>query len=199
MTVQPLPGAYGNKVDSGNLLSRNEAHVLIAEWITNPKLRLHCYQVATLMESWAQTQQLNQVDVEKWYLAGLLHDADWEKYPDLHCQKILEYLEEQHIDSDILHAIASHSPRYFGVEPVSEMDKMIYAFDELSGLIHAYSLMKGGYEGMEVKGVKKKLKDKTFASGVNREDVHDAVEKSGVELDELTQFIIDHQSKVQAI
>jgi predicted hydrolase (HD superfamily) len=74
------------------------------------------------------------------------------------------------------------------------MDKMLYAFDELSGLIHAYSLMRpGGYDGMDLKGVKKRLKEKSFAANVSRDDIHDACERAGIALDDLVQFIIARQ------
>jgi predicted hydrolase (HD superfamily) len=78
------------------------------------------------------------------------------------------------------------------------MDKMLYAFDELSGLIHAYSLMRPvGYEGMELKGVKKRLKEKSFAANVSREEIQDACHRAGVSLEEIIQFIISHQGNVQ--
>ena len=78
------------------------------------------------------------------------------------------------------------------------MDKMLYAFDELSGLIHAYSLMRpGGYEGMDLKGVKKRLKEKSFAANVSREDINDACERANIALDDLINFIIPHQANVQ--
>lgn len=67
------------------------------------------------------------------------YDADWDQWPDQHCKKIIEELEARQVEPEIIHAIASHGPNYFGVEPESRMDKMLYAFDELSGLIHAYS------------------------------------------------------------
>jgi predicted hydrolase (HD superfamily) len=78
----------------------------------------------------------------KWELAGLLHDADWEKYPDDHCGIIIEELEKRNIDPEVIHCIASHGPGYFGVEPNNTMDKMIYAFDELSGFVHAAALIR---------------------------------------------------------
>ena len=197
MSVQPLGREeFGRIEDTDTILSREEAMNIVTEWIVNEKLRLHCRQVGGLMEAWAKQQKYSELEVEKWYLAGLLHDADWDKYPELHCQKIIELLESKHISPDILHAIASHSPRYFGVTPVSEMDKMIYAFDELSGLVHAYSLMRSGYEGMEVKGVTKKLKDKAFAAGVDRNDVYDACEKSGVTQEVIIRFVIDTQKNI---
>lgn len=94
----------------------------------------------------------------------------------------------------MIKAIASHGPRYFGVDPATEMDKMLYAFDELSGFVHAYSLMRPqGYEGMEIKGVKKRLKDKSFAAQVSREDIADASQRAGITVEELIQFVIDNQ------
>ena len=146
------------------------------------------------MRMYAKTNGYSELDQHRWYLAGLLHDADWEKWPTTHCRKIVEELEFRNIDPEIIHAIASHGPKYFGVEPVTQMDKMLYAFDELSGLTHAYSLMRPeGYAGMEVKGVKKRLKDKTFAAQVSREDILDACERASIQLDDLIKFVIDHQ------
>ena len=127
-------------------------------------------------------------------MAGLLHDADWDQWPDQHCKKIIEELESRSLDPEVIRAIASHGPRHFGVNPETRMDHMLYAFDELSGLIHAYSLMRPeGYSGMEVKGVKKRLKEKSFAANVNREEIYDAIERAGLNLDELIEFIIKHQ------
>jgi len=101
------------------------------------------------------------------------------------------------VDPGVLHAIASHGPDYFGVEPQNEMDKMLFAFDELSGLIHAYSLMRPeGYAGMELKGVKKRLKEKSFAANVSREDIQDACARAGISQDDLVTFIIRHQHEV---
>jgi predicted hydrolase (HD superfamily) len=197
MTVQPLGRQeFGRPEDKDFIIPRDEALQIVIDWIVNEKLRVHCRQVGGLMEAWARSKSYSDLEIEKWYLAGLLHDADWDKYPELHCQKIIELLESKHVSPDILHAIASHSPRYFGVTPVSEMDKMIYAFDELSGLIHAYSLMRGGYDGMEVKGVTKKLKDKAFAAGVDRADVADAQVMCGVPMEEIIQFVISTQKDI---
>lgn len=198
MSVQPLGrDTFGDPKNSGNLPTREEANKLLEDWISNDKLRLHCRQVGGLMYFWArESEKVNEEEAEKWYIAGLLHDADWEKYPELHCQKIIEHLEEENTDPDVLHAIASHSPRYFGVIPVTPMDKMIYAFDELSGLVHAYSLMRGNYDGMDVRGVKKKLKDKHFAAGVDRNDVTEAAEQCGHPLDDIVEFVVTHQASI---
>ena len=106
-------------------------------------------------------------------------------------------LEQRNIDLEIIHAIASHGPHYFGVNPETKMDKMLYAFDELSGLIHAYSLMRpGGYGGMELKGVKKRLKEKSFAANVSREEIQEACDIACLGIDEVIQFILLHQAKV---
>ena len=90
--------------------------------------------------------------------------------------------------------MAGHGPNHFGVEPETRMDKMLYAFDELSGLIHAYSLMRPeGYAGMELKGVKKRLKEKSFAANVNRDEIMDALNRAGIDLETLVPFIIEKQ------
>lgn len=190
---------FGNTENSGNILSKEEANELLNEWVPNERLRLHMLQVAHLMKSWAdEKEHLEEKNQWRWEMAGLLHDADWDQWPDLHCQKIIEELESRNIDPEIIHAIASHGPNHFGVEPETKIDKMLYAFDELSGLIHAYSLMRpGGYDGMELKGVKKRLKEKSFAANVSREEIQDACNGAGVPLEEMIQFIISHQGNVQ--
>ena len=171
---------------------------LFNEWVLNPKLQLHMKQVAHLMKSWAaEKENLSEKDEWKWEMTGLLHDADWDQWPELHCKKIIEELENRNIDPEVLHAIASHGPVHFGVEPETKIDQMLYAFDEISGLIHAYSLMRPeGYAGMELKGVKKRLKEKSFAANVSREDIQDACNRANLGLDELIEFIIQHQATV---
>lgn len=190
---------FGDEKNAGNLLSDEEATNLLTDWVPNDRLRLHMKQVGEVMKQWAlQKENADELNARKWYQAGLLHDADWEKYPDDHCRIIIEKLEELQIDPEVIHAIASHGPKYFGVEPDNKMDKMIYAFDELSGFIHAASLMRPtGYEGMEVKSVLKKLKDKAFAANVKREDIQDAIARiEPVTLEEVIGFIIQNQKNV---
>jgi len=180
-----------------------EAHQLLNEWVPNERLRLHMKQVAAVMKAWALEKENLPAGQEgaqialKWELAGLLHDADWEKYPDDHCRIIIEELERRSIDPDVIHCIASHGPGYFGVEPENKMDKMIYAIDELSGFIHAAALIRPtNYEGLEVKSVLKRLKTPSFAAQVSREDITDAVSRIDTTLEDLIQFIIDHQKDV---
>jgi predicted hydrolase (HD superfamily) len=186
---------FGNAANKGNVFSKEEANQLLNDWVKNGKLKLHMKQVAHLMKSWAaEKEQLNEADQWRWEMAGLLHDADWDQWPETHCKKIIEELESRNIDPEIIRAVASHGPNHFGVEPETKIDKMLYAFDELSGLIHAYSLMRPtGYQGMELKGVKKRLKEKYFAANVSREEIQDASDRAGVPLEEIIQFIIDHQ------
>ena len=190
---------FGDPKNAGNLMSIEEAHALLQEWVPNDRLRLHMIQVAAIMKAWAlEKEGADEKTALKWELAGLLHDADWEKFPNDHCRVIIEELEKREQDPEIIRCIASHGPRYFGVEPESTMDKMIYMFDELSGLIHAYSLMRpDGYEGMDVKGVKKRLKEKSFAANVNRDDITDAASRIDIPLDVIIAFIISVQSKVR--
>jgi predicted hydrolase (HD superfamily) len=189
---------FGDLANRGNLLSLEEAHQLLNEWVPNERLRLHMKQVAAVMKAWAiEKEGADEQTALKWELAGLLHDADWEKHPDDHCRMIIEELERRKIDPDVIRCIASHGPRYFGVEPESKMDKMIYAFDELSGFIHAAALIRPTrYEGMDVKSVMKKLKTPSFAAQVNRDDIADALSRIDSSLEELIGFIIQHQHNV---
>ena len=186
---------FGDPANKGNVLTKEEASQLLNEWVLNDRLKLHMKQVAYLMQRWAaENEQLDDAEVWRWEMAGLLHDADWDQWPDQHCKKIIAELEQRNIDPEIIHAIASHGPKHFGVEPETKMDKMLYAFDELSGLIHAYSLMRPeGYKAMELKGVKKRLKEKSFAANVSREEINDACERAGISLDEVINFIIQDQ------
>jgi len=197
--------SFGNPANTGNLMTIEEAHQLLNDWVPNERLRLHMKQVAAVMRAWAIEKEnlpagqagADTQTAQKWELAGLLHDADWEKYPDDHCRIIIEELERRNIDPDVIHCIASHGPGYFGVEPVNNMDKMIYAIDELSGFVHAAALIRPTrYEGLEVKSVLKRLKTPSFAAQVNREDITNAVSRIDTSLEELIQFIIDHQKEV---
>jgi len=197
--IQPIGRSrFGDPENAGNILSQDEAMNLLNQWVENERLRLHMKQVAAVMKTWALKKENCSVDeANKWWLAGLLHDADWEKFPNDHCRIIVEELEKRQIDPDIIHCIASHGPRHFGVEPETTMDKMIYAFDELSGFIHAAALIRPTrYEGMDVKSVLKKLKTPSFAAQVSREDISDAISRIDIPLEELIDFIIVHQKDI---
>lgn len=185
---------FGDPKNTDHVLTLQEAYSLLNDWVLNDRLKVHMKQVGQLMKAYATSLGLDAASVHKWHLAGLLHDADWDQWPEQHCRKIIEELEARAIDPEIIRAIACHGPRYFGVEPRTPMEKMLYAFDELSGLVHAYSLMRPeGYVGMEVKGVKKRLKDKTFAAQVSREDIDDAAQRAAIAVDDLIAFVIANQ------
>lgn len=198
MSLQLNRTEFGDLKNTGNVLSREAAHELFTSWVKNERLQLHMKQVANLMKCWAAEKEgQDEAGQWRWEMAGLLHDADWDQWPELHCKKIIEELESRQIDPEIIRAIASHGHNHFGVEPRTQMDKMLYAFDELSGLVHAYSLMRPeGYAGMELKGVKKRLKEKSFAAAVNRDEIQDAANRAGLQQDELVQFIIERQGQV---
>jgi predicted hydrolase (HD superfamily) len=189
---------FGNPANNGNVLSETEAVELLTSWVENERLQLHMKQVAAVMKAWASEREgLSEEEAHKWWLAGLLHDADWEKYPNDHCRIIIEELEQRNIDPSIIQCIASHGPGYFGVEPQSTMDKMIYVFDELSGFIHAAALIRPArYEGMDVKSIQKKLKTPSFAAQVSRDDIQDAVSRIDTPLEEIIEFVIQHQKEI---
>ena len=189
---------FGDPANAGKLMDREEAYQLLIDWVTNDRLRLHMKQVAAVMKAWAiEKEGADEETALKWELAGLLHDADWEKYPDDHCRVIIEELERRNLDPEVIHCIASHGPRYFGVEPNNKMDKMIYVFDELSGFIHAAALIRPTrYEGLDFNSISKKLKTPSFASQVNRDDIMDAIARIDNSLEEIVEFIVRHQQHV---
>ena len=189
---------FGDPKNTGKLMPIEEANKLLNDWVENERLRLHMKQVAAVMKAWAiEKENADELTARKWELAGLLHDADWEKYPSDHCRIIIEELERRSIDPEVIHCIASHGPGYFGVEPKNNMDKMIYAFDELSGFIHAAALIRPTrYEGMDTKSVLKKLKTPSFAAQVNRNEINDAISRIDHSLEEIIEFIFTHQKDI---
>lgn len=199
MAVQPLNRtSFGDPANAGKLMDLGQAHQLLNEWVSNERLRLHMKQLAAVMKAWAlEREAADEQTALKWELAGLLHDADWEKHPDDHCRVIIEELEKRNIDAEIIQCIASHGPKHFGVEPVSRMDKMIYVFDELSGFIHAAALIRPTrYEGLDSKSIQKKLKTPSFAAQVSRDDIADAISRIETPMEEIIEFIIVHQKDV---
>lgn len=181
--VQPKKPVMANF----SLPSREESLALMQEHIQNEKLRHHCEMVAQAMEAYAQ--KLGE-DSELWYAAGLLHDVDWEEFPDEHPNKaIAEWLHNY--PQELLDAVAAHAPQRTSKEPETTIEKYLFACDELSGLLHAISLMRpDGFVSMEVKSVKKKLKDKGFAQGVGRDDITKGVELIGSTLEDHIEFLI---------
>lgn len=176
-----------NTQQSITLPPREQADALLHEHIKNDKLAHHCYMVAQAMEAYAK--ELGE-DTELWYQTGLLHDIDWEEYPDEHPNKaIAEWLSNY--PQEMKDAIAAHAPDRTGKHAETVIEQYLFACDELSGLMHAYSLMRPeGFKGMEVKSVKKKLKDKAFAANVSRDDITQGMEMIGKTPEEHIGFLI---------
>jgi putative nucleotidyltransferase with HDIG domain len=166
---------------------RDLAQELLEQHIHNPKLRHHCEMVAKAMAAYAQGLGENE---ELWYQAGLLHDLDWEEYPDEHPNKaIAEWLGDY--PQALKDAVAAHAPDRTGRQPQTSLETHLFACDELSGFMHALSLMRpNGFADMEVKSVTKRLKDKTFAANVSREDITQGAELIGKSLEEHIEFLI---------
>src|SRR4051812_4378226 len=122
MTHQLGQSEFGKPANKGNLLTYEQATHILDEWVKNDRLKVHMKQVGYLMKCWAkEVEMLDEKEQLKWELAGLLHDADWDQWPDEHCKKIIEELENRNIDPELIHAIASHGPAYFGVDPFTKM------------------------------------------------------------------------------
>jgi putative nucleotidyltransferase with HDIG domain len=168
---------------------RNDAVVLLEEWVENDGLRKHMYSVEAAVRHYAR---MRGQDEDLWGLAGLLHDLDWEKYPDQHPLTAVEHLRELGYPEEILQAIMAHRSDFTGVKPESELDRVLVACDELSGLVFATCLVRPtGIDDLKPKSVTKKLKDKGFAAGVSRDEVQHGVELLGLERAEHIQNVID--------
>ncbi len=171
-------------------LSREEAWDLFCEWTESPSLRKHVLSVEAAMRAYAE--RFGE-DADEWGTVGLLHDLDYERYPDLetgHPRKALELLEEMDVHPHWIRAIASHAD-FLDVPRETRMEKTLYAVDELSGFIAACAYVRPeGIHGMTPKSVKKKLKQPSFAAGVNRDEVRRGAEELGVDFDEHVAFVI---------
>ncbi|NLL47558.1 MAG: HDIG domain-containing protein [Firmicutes bacterium] len=165
--------------------TREQAWQMLTEYTKSEALLQHALAVEAVMRHFAS---LVGEDPETWGVIGLLHDLDYELYPDEHCHKTAEILGEKGVDHDYIRAICSHG---YGictdVEPQSTLEKTLYTIDELTGLIHAVCLMRPSKSvlDLEVKSVKKKFKQASFAAGVNREVILKGCAMLGRELDEI--------------
>ncbi|NLT96758.1 MAG: HDIG domain-containing protein [Christensenellaceae bacterium] len=171
--------------------SREQALEILKTHVKADHLIRHALTVEAVMRYFAE---LYGEDVEKWGIIGLLHDIDFEKYPEQHCQKVRELLSPYGFQEEYMRAIESHGYGIVNdVEPMARMEKVLFATDELTGLIAATALMRPSRSilDLEVSSVKKKWKQKGFAAGVDREVVKKGAEMLGIELDEL----IDHTIK----
>jgi len=171
--------------------SREEAFELLKEYNKSDSLIRHALTVESVMLHFAEL--FGEEDKEKWGIVGLVHDLDYEMYPDEHCKKVREILVGRNWPEDYIHAIESHGWKLCSdVEPIERMEKVLYTIDELTGLITAAALMRPSKSilDMEVKSVKKKWKDKRFAAGVNREVIAEGTEMLGMELDKVIEETI---------
>lgn len=169
--------------------SREDALRLLEEWVDNPALRNHMKAVEAAVRAYAR--RFGE-DEERWGLAGLLHDLDWEKYPAEHPLRAVEALRERGYPEEVLHAILAHRRDFTGVEPETPLDRTLLACDELTGLITATALVRpNGIDDLAPKSVKKKMKDPTFAKGVDREEVRAGTELLGIDLDQHIANVID--------
>ena len=176
--------------------TRADAVALLEEWVENDALRKHMYSVEAAVRHYAR---LRGADEEVWGMAGLLHDLDWEKYPDEHPKRAVAHLRDAGYPQEVLDAILAHAPERTGVEPTNELQKVLFACDELSGLVFACCLVRPtGIDDLTPKSVVKKLKDKAFAAGVNRDDVARGIDLIGLDRSEHIQNVIDGMRAVGA-
>jgi putative nucleotidyltransferase with HDIG domain len=175
--------------------TREEALALLKKHNKSDALIKHALAVEAVM---AQFAQKFGEDEEKWRVIGLAHDLDYEKYPEEHCRKVREILEEEGWPEDYIRAIQSHGWKICSdVEPVERMEKVLYTIDELTGLIVATVLLRPSRSILDLtaKSVKKKWKQKGFAAGVNREIIEEGAQLLGMDLTEVIEETIRGMQK----
>lgn len=167
-----------------------KSNELLNRYIQNINLRKHCYAVESCMRFYAKKFGENE---ELWAAAGLLHDLDWEMYPETHPNTSVQILREAGFDDEFVNIVLSHAyPERTDVPRDTLIRKYLFACDEITGFVTAYGYMKpGGLNDVEPKGVLKKMKDKAFARSVNRDDIKKGAEEIGIELSLHIQNVID--------
>lgn len=171
--------------------TREQAWELLNTYTKTDYLLKHAQAVEGVMRYYAR--HLGQEDVEKWGLIGLLHDLDYDMFPDQHCIKVQEILKEANYDDELIRSIVSHGYNLVSdVKPEHIMEKVLYATDELCGLIHAVAIMRPSKSvlDLEPKSVKKKFKTLSFAAGVSRKVIEDGLAMLDWSLDEVIQHTI---------
>jgi predicted hydrolase (HD superfamily) len=170
---------------------RDQAFALLKEYNRNESLIKHAIAVESVMRHFAR---LFNEDEEKWGIIGLIHDLDYEMYPDAHCHKTKEILEQEGWPESYVKAVISHGWKICtDVEPVEKMEKVLYTIDELTGLVFATALMRPGKSIMDLteKSVMKKWKQKSFAAGVNRDIISEGAAMLGMDLEEVIRETIN--------
>ena len=178
-------------------ITRDEALELLQEWVSAAPLRRHCLAVEAAMRAYAERDPplpgADGADVELWGVTGLLHDADYERHPDMsvgHPRMIMAELERRDAPPEMVRAIASHA-EYLGVARETPMELTLHAVDELSGFLVACAMVRPeGIEGLGAKSVRKKLKQPSFAAAVNRDELQSSADALGVPFDEHVTFVI---------
>jgi putative nucleotidyltransferase with HDIG domain len=186
----PLSCAAVSEDSSPQAVTREAALALLQEWVESESLRRHCLAVEAAMRAQARARG---ADEELWGVCGLLHDLDYDRYPDPdtgHPRMAMAELERLHYPPELVRAVGSHAD-YLGIARETEMERALAAVDELSGFVVACAFVRpGGLEGMGAKSVRKKLRQPSFAAAVNREDIARGAQELGVELDELIESVI---------
>lgn len=176
--------------------TREEAYELLKKYTSSDSLIRHALAVEGVMRHFAG---LFGEDAEKWGIIGLVHDLDYEKYPEEHCKKVREILEKENWPESYIRAIQSHGWKLCcDVEPLERMENVLYTIDELTGLINATVLMRPSKSVMdlEVKSVLKKMKSKGFAAGVNREVIQEGAQRLNMDLNQVIDETIKGMRKV---
>lgn len=172
-------------------VSRDDAWTLLCEWTKSESLRRHMLAVEAAMRAYAPRFD---GDVDLWGLTGLMHDLDYERYPDLgsgHPRYAVKELRDRGYPEELVRAVASHAD-FMGIPRETPMEKTLFAVDELSGFVLAVAYVRPeGLVGMTPKSVKKKLKQPSFAAAVNRDELRHGAEDLGVDFDEHLQTVID--------
>jgi putative nucleotidyltransferase with HDIG domain len=175
---------------SAGTATRAAARALLEEWVESESLRRHCLAVEAAMRAQARARG---ADEELWGICGLLHDLDYDRYPDPdtgHPRMAMAELERLGYPPELIRAVGSHAD-YLGIPRETEMERALAAVDELSGFVLACAYVRpGGLQGMGAKSVRKKLKQPSFAAAVRREDISRGAEELGVDLDELIESVI---------
>ncbi len=171
-------------------IPREEAVELLNDWVSAVPLRRHCLAVEAAMRAYAQREN---ADVELWGVTGLLHDADYERHPDLttgHPRVIMAELERRDAPPEMVRAIASHAD-YLGVARESPLELTLHAVDELSGFVVACAMVRPeGVDGLGARSVRKKMKQPSFAAAVNRAELASSADALGVPFDEHVERVI---------
>ena len=174
-------------------ITPREAWKLLKKYNKEEFHLIHGRTVGLVMRWFAEHEGFEK-EADFWEAVGLLHDIDFELYPEEHCKKAQEMLTELGMDEKLIHAVVSHGfGMCYDVQPESHMEKILFAADELTGLIGAVALMRPSksVQDMELKSLKKKFKDKKFAAGCSRDTIAEGAERLGWDLDELLQKTLD--------